>query len=105
MANETLLFIEHTTAHAGHTQPYRLVGTLSESGSGNYTPATSSRHRFTGQSTRRLSATDSVKNERHERHFNIKMSPATPTPHIMRTGKTSGQAPLPTGSRIATHST
>jgi len=41
VADETLLFIEHTTAR-WDTQPYRLVGMLSESGSGDYCPATSS---------------------------------------------------------------
>ncbi len=44
-------------------------------------------------------------NERHERHFSVKISPVTPTPHIMRTRKTAGQEPFPAGSRIATHST
>lgn len=38
-------------------------------------------------------------NERHGRHFSVKTSPIT------RTLKTTGQAPLATGSRIATHST
>jgi hypothetical protein len=31
-----------TRRRVGHTQPYRLVGTLSESSSGDYCPATSS---------------------------------------------------------------
>jgi hypothetical protein len=44
-------------------------------------------------------------NERHERHFSVKISPVTPTPHIMRTLKTAGQDPLAAGSRMATHST
>jgi hypothetical protein len=44
-------------------------------------------------------------NERHERHFSVKISPVTPTPHIMRTHEAAGQAPFATGSRIATHST
>lgn len=44
-------------------------------------------------------------NERHERHSSVKISPVTPTPHIMRTGKVAGQDPFATGSRIATHST
>lgn len=44
-------------------------------------------------------------NERHERHFSVKISPVTPTPHIMRTDKTAGQEPFAAGSRMATHST
>lgn len=44
-------------------------------------------------------------NERHERHFSVKISPVTPTPHIMRTHKTAGQEPFAAGSRMATHST
>lgn len=44
-------------------------------------------------------------NERHERHFSVKISPVTPTSHIMRMHKTAGQAPFEAGSRIATHST
>jgi hypothetical protein len=44
-------------------------------------------------------------NERHERHFSVKISPVTPTLRIMRTHKTAGQDGLATGSRIATHST
>lgn len=37
--------------------------------------------------------------------MSVKTPPVTPTPHIMRTGKTAGQEPFATGSRIATHST
>ncbi|GAB2901736.1 hypothetical protein GCM10027074_78570 [Streptomyces deserti] len=48
---------------------------------------------------------DPASNERHERHFSVKISPVTPTPHIMRTHKTAGQEPFTAGSRIATHST
>lgn len=44
-------------------------------------------------------------NERHERHFSVKISPVTPTPHIMRTENTAGQEPFVTRLRIATHST
>ncbi len=44
-------------------------------------------------------------NERHERHFSVRISPVTPTPHIMCTHKTAGQEPLAAGSRMATHST
>lgn len=43
--------------------------------------------------------------ERHGRHFSVKISPITPTSHMMRTHKTAGHAPFATGSRIATHST
>jgi hypothetical protein len=41
----------------------------------------------------------------NERHFSVKISPVTPTPHITRTHKTAGQDSFATGSRIATHST
>ncbi len=44
-------------------------------------------------------------NELHKRHFSVKMSPVTPTPHIMRTSKAAGQEPFAVGSRMATHST
>jgi hypothetical protein len=44
-------------------------------------------------------------NERHERHFSVRISPVTPTPHIMRTHKTAGQEPFAAGSSTATHST
>lgn len=44
-------------------------------------------------------------NERHERPFSVKISPVTPTSHIMRTSKTAGQEPFAAGSRMATHST
>ncbi len=40
-----------------------------------------------------------------KRHFSVKISPVTPTPHIMRTDKTAGQEPFAAGSRMATHST
>ncbi len=35
----------------------------------------------------------------------LPLSPVTPTPNIMRTGKTAGQEPFEAGSRMATHST
>lgn len=44
-------------------------------------------------------------NERHERHFSVKISLVTPTVHIMRTHKTPGQEDFAMGSRMATHST
>lgn len=52
-----------------------------------------------------ISQVTSRQNERHERHFGVKISPVTPTPHITSTHKTAGQAPFAAGSRIATHST
>jgi hypothetical protein len=41
----------------------------------------------------------------NERHFNVRISPATPAPHIMRAPKAAGQEPFAAGSRIAAHST
>lgn len=42
---------------------------------------------------------------RNERLISVKLSPVTPTTHIMRTHQTVGQKPFETCSRIATHST
>ncbi len=41
----------------------------------------------------------------NERHFSVKISPVTPTTHIMHIDKPAGQAAFAMGSRIATHST
>ncbi len=49
--------------------------------------------------------TEPASDERYERHLSVKISPVSPTLHIMRAHKTADQAPFATGSRIATHST
>ncbi len=61
--------------------------------------ASDQRHRAADDPSGRAST------ERHERRFSVKISPVTPTPHIMRTRKTAGQVPFAAFSSTTTHST
>ena len=56
-------------------------------------------------SCRLSSTTAHLTPHQNERHFSVKISPVTPTPHITHTHKTAGQDSFATGSRSATHST
>ncbi|MCM2387184.1 hypothetical protein [Streptomyces albipurpureus] len=44
-------------------------------------------------------------NERRKRRISARISPVTPTPHLMHIDKTPAQSSFFTGSRIAKHST